>query len=141
MDTKTAFAIMQPVHVIQGTFEIPRTPERFEPSTRLVNFRRDPRDWGVPFLAAFGLTAKAIAASQGMTEGMVRYRLTKLNRGLPAERRISAVNYRNGTSAVARMVIARVGNQVRQLVAPVVSAALSADNPHPSNGNQTTINI
>lgn len=104
-----------------GVFEIPRPPERIESSTRYINFRRDPRDWSVPFLAMFGFNYKAIAAATGLSVGQIAYRLTKLNLGRTNGNRITPKTYRNGTSPVAQMVVAAVGNKVKAMIAPQVA--------------------
>lgn len=111
-------------------YRIPPPPDTFShrvQNMRLVDFRCDPKDWGVPFLAAFGMNRDVIAQQTGLSKNQVAYRLSKLNRGRPLHERISAKNYRNGSSPVAQMVIDQVGCRVKTLLAPVVSRAIAAE--------------
>jgi hypothetical protein len=106
--------------------KVPPPPDRYEHS-RYLNFRGDPRDWGVPFLAMFGFSNKVIARQQNLTEGQVSYRLRKLNAGRPPEQRICAWNYRNGTSPVAQLAIQAIGRKVKAMLAPAISHRIAAE--------------
>jgi len=92
-----------------------------------LDFRRDPKCWGVLVLAAMGLTHQTIANTLGIELGQVAYRLRRFNRNLPPDRRISGYNYRNGISPYSQMVIQKVGHQVKKMLIPVVNEAEAHD--------------
>lgn len=104
-----------------GVFAIPKPPVMHRASLKYVDFRADEKDWAVPFLRMFGFSGKAIAMATGLSEGQVDYRLTKINRGRAIHERISSVTYRDGTSPVAKMVVAAVGRKVKSLLCEVVN--------------------
>jgi hypothetical protein len=106
-----------------GVFALPAPPERVY-ETRFVSFRHTPRDWQVPFLTMFGFTAAAVGAVTGLSVGAVRYRLAKLNRGRAEFEKVSATNYRNGISPIAKMVVAASGPKVKPMLSSIVASQI-----------------
>lgn len=93
--------------------------------SRFVDHIGNADDYHVVLLAAMGMNYKTIAAQTGLTAGQIAYRLGKINKRLEPKERLTAYNYRNGTSAAAKAVIKYSSNKVAGIINPPIRRALA----------------
>ena len=107
-------------------WKLPAPPDKFV-DNRLVNLLGDPDDYHCVLLASLGMSYKVISQQTGLSFGQIAYRLRRANHGRENGKRLSAANYRNGSSDTAKEVVSLASKRVSRLIIPELRQTLAID--------------
>lgn len=80
-----------------------------------IDMLRDPADNHMAILINMGLNYDCVSRETKLSKGQIARRLKEHNRRVPEKEKITARNYRNGTSRAAQAVIELAGKRVAEI--------------------------